>query len=174
MKSLMQLIREVLLDRGTWCGVSTDFDIKSVEARVKHEGISFLTISLPTFAEGLQKGLSAGLVTPSDFPSFSRKSKSGCLPAFLRGFTERVFDTRTGLLLDQPDIDCIQAIRQISLLFAKIQLPCTPARERKAMSRYIECEKEVRHADSTRSSEDLAAFERIGRILWGEVFAILD
>jgi hypothetical protein len=45
---------------GGWCQTSTDRDFKTVTDRVAHEGISFLTISLPQFCKDLQKGLEQG------------------------------------------------------------------------------------------------------------------
>lgn len=175
MKSLTLLLREVLLDRGTWCGVSTDRDWKTITTRVEHEGLSFLTITLPTYCDELQKALEEGCVRPGSF-SLWRKSKIGAgrLPAFLQGFIARVFDPATGELLDEPDVDCIHAIRQITLLLGKINLPCSPERDRKAYARFIQCEKEVRRADTNLAEERIVSFLRLGWHLWGEVFSVLD
>lgn len=175
MKSPMQLLREVLRDRGTWCGVSTTRDWETVTGRFEHEGLSFLTITLPTYGKELERALDVGELLPSMFPLW-RKSKRGHgrFPAFLQEFVERVFDRETGRLLDEPDIDSIQALRQITLMFAKMELPASPKRTRRAMDQFIECEKEVRRANEDRLDEDLTAFIRIGRLLFGDVFMALD
>ena len=82
MKSLMCLLREVLLDRGTWCRVSTCFDLKKIEARVKEEGLSFLTITLPNFGKELEKALDQGFVDRRLFTGFARSKRGGELPLF--------------------------------------------------------------------------------------------
>jgi len=92
----------------------------------------------------------------------------------MRGFTELVFDSGTGILLEDPDIEAIIAIRQLTLLFGKMLLPCTPARESKAMSEYIQCDKEVDYADSILPDSDLSEFGRVGRLLFGPLFSRLD
>nr|URG16441.1 MAG: RNA dependent RNA polymerase [Leviviridae sp.] len=167
----MCLLQEVLHDRGTWCSTSTDRDFKRITARVKHEGLSFLTITLPLFGQDLQKGLDQGYVDSALFLGYPR---SGGLPVFLRGFLSLVFDSRTGRLLDEPDIAAIQAIRQITLMFAKINLPCSPAREAAAISQFVKCELEIRDADQVRTVVQKTQFKRIGGILWREVLQVVD
>jgi len=85
-----------------------------------------------------------------------------------------VFDRETGVLLDEPDIESILAIRQLTLLFSKISLPCSSARERKAMSDYVECEQDVRRSDMELTEEDLCEFQRISDLLFREVFTQMD
>lgn len=171
MKSLTHLWRKVLEELGTWCHASTTLDFKKVESRVKHEGLSFLTITLPAFGKDFEKSLEEGLVDRSSFLGFARK---GGLPLFLGGFLDRVFDRGTGRLLDDPDIDSIYAIRQLTLMFAKISLPCSQEREKSAMSGYIECEKEVRRNDALLPSELREEFRRMSLRLFGDVLAEVD
>jgi len=171
MKRLMLLLREVLLDRGTWCHTSTIRDFKRISSRVEHEGLSFLTITLPNFGSDLQKGLDQGFVDRHLFKGFPWK---GGLPLFLGGFLDLVFDRKTGRLLDVPDVDAIQAIRQITLMFAKINLPCSQTRERAAITRYVECEQEVRRSDAALTDPERDQFERVGRLLWSDVLQAVD
>jgi hypothetical protein len=74
-------------------------DYETVLSRVKHEGLSFLTITLPTFTQGLERALEKGMVTHDEFPGWKFTK---CLPAFLRGFTSLVFSISTGELLASP------------------------------------------------------------------------
>jgi hypothetical protein len=76
--------------------------------------------------------------------------------------------------MDEPDVEAIYAIRQLTLVFSKMLLPCTPERERQAMSDYVHCDKEVHYADSTRPYSDFLEFGRMGRLLFGRVFTLLD
>jgi hypothetical protein len=171
MKSLIDLWQVASNELGARCGVSTTLDLKKLQGRVEHEGLSFLTITLPSFASDFQKSLEAGKVGPDLFSSFKKR---GCLPLFLGGFMDRVFDRSAGLLLDEPDIDSIFAIRQLTLMFGKILLPCSDARVRGAMNKFILCEQEVREYDKKLSDEDREDFARLSSLMWAEVFSVVD
>jgi hypothetical protein len=147
-------------------------DINTVRGRSKHEGISFLTITLPSFGKDFQYCLDQGMIVPKAFLPF-RKSGS-CLPSFLRGFTEQVFSSSTGILLDNPSIECIYAIRQLTLIFSKILLPCTPERERKAMADYVQCDMEVKQNQDFLPSSLIEDFDRVSDLLFRDLFTHLD
>ena len=172
MKSLIALWNVLAKELASGCGTSTTLDINTVKRRVENEGLSFLTITLPSFGKDFQFCLDQGMIVPESFLSF-RKSGS-CLPSFLRGFTELVFDNSTGVLLNEPDIEAIHAIRQLTLIFSKILLPCTPKRERAAMSGYVQCDKEVDYVDSILPDSDFAEFGRMARLLFGPLFSRVD
>lgn len=171
MKSLMLLWNQIANESAIRCRTSTTNDRKTIIRRVKHEGLSFLTITLPTFGSDLQKGLDQGYVDRNLFQGFSWK---GGLPLFLGGFLDLVFDRSTGVLLDSPDVDAILAIRQLTLMFGKISLPCSDTRERKAMSGYLECEQEVRRTDASLDPSLLADFRRVSSVLFRSMFSKVD
>ena len=172
MKSLMSLWNVLAEEYASRCSTSTTMDIKTVQGRCEHEGMSFLTITLPSFGKDFQYCLDQGMVVPKAFLSF-RKTGS-CLPSFLRGFTEQVFHLDNGILKDDPDTESILAIRQLTLLFSKIEIPCTPERERKAMSEYVLCDKEVKVNDSRLERSDFSELSRMGSLLFGPVFSLVD
>lgn len=172
MKSLTSLWNVLASEFASRCGTSTTMDINTVQGRVENEGMSFLTITLPTFGKDFQYCLDQGLVSPKSFLSF-RKTGS-CLPSFLRGFTELVFDSGTGILLEDPDIEAIIAVRQLTLIFSKMLLPCTPERERQAMSDYVQCDEEVNYFDSILPDSDLSEFGRMGQLLFRDLFSSVD
>lgn len=172
MKSLIDLWRVTALELGQWVDTCTARDIKTVESRCEYEGISFLTITLPDFERAFLRGLERGQVSTSDFPSFKRGS--GCLPAFLSGYTSRVFDVVSGQLLQNPCVDSIFAIRQLCSLVAKIELPCSYSRVVHAMQAYVECEQEVEHWESTVAQESLMAFKAASRVLWSATLCSVD
>ena len=118
---LTSLWRELADELASWCGTSTTLDYKKLQRRVESEGESFLTITLPQYCKDFERSLELGSVGPGLFLEFQ---KAGGLPLFLRGFLDQVFDTK-GVLLDKPNIDCILAIRQLTLMFGKIERPCT-------------------------------------------------
>jgi hypothetical protein len=170
-KSLMRLLLCVLDDSSIWCCTSTTRDRKTIERRVEHEGLSFLTITLPNFCSDFERSLAVGKVVPGSFLGFKKR---GCLPALLQGFTERVFDTGTGCLLDEPDICAIFALRQICLLFKKVLLPCSSERERKAYERFFECEQEVAQASDSYPPDTLYHFGAVADLLWGSSLQALN
>ncbi len=171
MKSLTPFLREVLIDLGTWCHTSTISDLKTITERSEHEGISFLTISLPKFGKDFERSLDQGFVGSDHFAGFKR---SGGLPRFLSGFLCQVFDRHTGQLLHDPSIEAIRAVRQLTLMWAKINLKCTPAREKAAIAKYVECEKDVQANLAALETDRLERYSRLGSMLWASVFQRVD
>ncbi len=171
MKSLISLWNVLANELASRCGTSTTMDIKTVHGRVESEGLSFLTITLPSFGKDFQYCLDQGLVTPDSFLSF-RKGR-GRLPLFLRGFSELIFDNSTGVLLDEPSVEAIFAIRQLTLIFGKMLLPCTPERERKAFDDYVQCDSEINDGIPA-TDKDLSEFSRVGSLLFGPIFSKVD
>lgn len=173
MKSLMALLHWVLIDLGTRCGTSTTADGKTISRRVEAEGVSFLTISLANFGKDFQKSLDQGYVSDEQYPGFARTAG---LPRFLSGFLRLVFDARSGRLLENPSVDAIYSVRQLTLMWAKIALPSTPEREKDAYTKYLECEQDVRQADQNFLSDPnlRRSYSRLGRLLWADLFTTLD
>ncbi len=171
MKSLMFLLQEVLEESGTWCHTSTALDLKTIRSRIEHEGISFLTITLPNFGKDFEKSLDQGYVSHDQFKGFAF---TGGLPRFLGGFLDLVFDRIGGRLLNVPSIDAIRCIRQITLMFAKVALECSDERVKAAIDKYVQCEKEVRIADKSFSGSRKDDFERISTVLWSNLFTYVD
>jgi len=171
LKSLLLLWNRLAVESASWVNASATFDCKTVECRVKHEGLSFLTITLPNFGSDLQKGLDRGYVDRDLFQGFSW---SGGLPKFLSGFLDHVFDRTSGVLLDTPSETAILAVRQLTLMFGKMNLPCSDAREKAAFAGYIQCEKEMREFDKNVSEADLSAFRSMSSLLFREAFTDID
>ncbi len=144
MKSLMLFLASVYADCGDQCSASTHLDLKTVKMRVKHEGLSFLTITLPNFGKEFERALDLGYVENTMFASFSRHRG---LPRFLGGFLSQVFDAGTGRLLADPSIDAIRAVRQITLLHGKMRAICSTSRERAAFTGYASLDQKVGYYD---------------------------
>ncbi|DAD51480.1 RNA-directed RNA polymerase [ssRNA phage Esthiorhiza.3_7] len=177
MKSLIDLWCNSAEELAEWCHTCTTLDIKTVKRRIKHEGFSFLTITLPDFGKEFEKALDQGYVDLRDFRSFkfTRKGPNPYMvPVFLQGFMRQVFDEVSGQLLPQADIDCIFAIRQLTNLFAKIELPCSNSRVVRAMQAYVDCEKELEAWESTVPQELLQSFHRTSRLLFADVCNSVD
>lgn len=170
MKSLMSLWRELALECASWCGTSADLDIKKVQVRVKAEGESFFTITLPQYCKDFERSLELGSIGSGLFVGFTRK---GGLPLFLGGFLNQIFDT-SGTLLDAPSIDCISSIRQLTLVFGKIERLCSEERVARAMRRYVEIEAELEAFDTSSLAGLLPRFQKASTLLWADVFSYVE
>lgn len=133
MKSMVDLAICVLADAGTRCSVSTSRDIQTVASRCRAEGVSFLTITLPSFASDLERAVADGRVDSNHFAGFRRR---GGLPRFLSGFLRQLFDA-SGVLLPEARVSTFADLRQVLNLHRKVELPCTPKRERKAVDAFV-------------------------------------
>lgn len=172
MKSLTSLAIATLKELGGWCAVSTDHDAKTVCGRIKHEGESFLTISLASFGKSFEQALELQRITPNLFSPTWRMR--GGVPVFLRGFLELVFDCESGVILDVPSVDAIRAVRQFCLMFAKIEMECSFERTTQAFTQYIETDKEVGEHSSNLDDSHRLDFERMARRLWSDLLSRLD
>lgn len=134
MKSLITL-HSLLQDASKSLCIDTSRDLKTIEARLKHEGVSFLTITLPSFSSWLEQSLEAGLALPTITSSFKALGFS-VLPCFLQGLTKRVFDPKSGILRQDADPSAVFFIRAICSCFKKLKLPCTERRNRLAIEKF--------------------------------------
>ena len=177
MKSLIDLLAVVIAECGDVCGTSTTRDLKTITRRVEDEGLSFLAITLPNFGKDFERSLDRGRVTPDLFVGFHRLT-SESPPQFLRGFLELIFDMKDGWLLDYPSIEAIQAVRQITLMFGKIDLPIHPDRVRGAIDEYVKCESEVSRWTSSYLEESSLHlrddFRRVSGLLWRDLLCSVD
>jgi hypothetical protein len=173
LKSLLNLWRELADELASFCHTSTTRDLETITRRVEHEGLSFLTITLPTYSKDLERSLDEGRVCDDRFLPF-KKGPDG-LPLLLGGFLRNVFDEH-GVVRDTSDAmtDSIFALRQLTRLFAKIELPCTTARDLDAVKAYVVADQETGRWDEVYSGELLSDFSRVSRILFGDVLSSLD
>jgi hypothetical protein len=171
MKSLVDMWCQLANELGQIAGARTSRDIATVTARAKHEGLSFLTITLPSFAQGLQKALELEKADPDLWPFFKARGRT---PRFLGDLLDLVFDRASGLLLDSPDPYSIYAMRQLTLVFGKIELECSPERTARAADQYIKTEKELRESDKLLDPVKMRAFARISTVLFGDLFSAVD
>jgi len=169
-KSLTSLWRELANESASWCDTSALRDYKTVVERTEVEGDSFLTITLPAFCKSFERSLECGSIADVPFPGFRKRSG---LPVFLRGFLLQIFSA-SGSLLDVPSVDCIRAIRQLTLVFAKIERPCSTARVARAMQQYVEIEAELRAFDTSSFEEFLPLFQKASTLLWADVFSHVE
>lgn len=166
MKSLTKLWSELALDCARQCDTSCARDIETALARVEHEGESFLTITLPSFCSDFERSLELGRVDSTFFVSFK---KNGSLPAFLQGLTSLVFDQSTGIIYESPNIAAIRCIRQLTLIFKKIERETTERRKRRAEEAYVNCESDLEVTESELTDEQRRSFSTNFAWLYSDV-----
>lgn len=155
-------------------------DTKTIVSRVEHEGVSFLTITLPAFCKGFERALDEGYIDPSWRKTHFRGFPfHGSIPAFLQGMIGLVFDCETGRIYDENHNDnllrslAIDCVRQICLAFKKLELPCTPARVDAAIANFIEVERTFN--DFSVPTLDTSEFLRVSACLWdNHVYRLRD
>jgi len=182
-KSLTSLWSITAQELAVRCCTSATRDITTVASRYEHEGLWFLAVTLADLGKAIEKWLEQGFVGPSsDVPKFKWDSRLG-RPRFLGGFLDRVFVPGSGVLLEDPDIEAIYALRQLTLMFSKIESPpdrkgqvsvVTPARERLAMSGFIQCEQDVKVSDAIMDPSYMMDFQRVSNMLYGDVFTKME
>jgi len=171
LKSLVAFFACLLTESGKRCGTSTLRDEAYARRRIEHEGLEFLTLTLPAFGKDFERSLDQGRIGSGLFKPFRRR---GGLPCFLSGFLCQVFDRSSGCILDCPSVDAIKEIRQLTLLFSKICLPCSSERVEAAFTAYVECDEEVRQHEKGIPEELLAEFSRAALLAFGGAFVHAD
>lgn len=173
MKSLIELWRELAIELASACYTSATRDVETVSGRCDKEGFSFLTITLPTFGKDLERSLAVGRVCDEAWTGFN-KSASG-LPRFLGGFLRNIFtpDGAVGPVTDLQ-VQSISAVRQLCSVFAKIEVPCTNARNLSALDGFKQADAETGMWDQSEKGEELANLRRIYELLFREVLVKMD
>jgi len=146
--------------------LTVDRDIEVIRRRFEHEGMSFLTITLPTLSDVLEKGLRVGRISPEDFPAFKPASRGRSFPGLLSGLFIRVFEA-DGRLRCAPCVDSISYIRQISRLLKKVLIECTKSRKDKAFAKYIETDKNL--IGNTHWNHRCSVVRAVSGFLWSDL-----
>jgi len=168
MKRPTMLFKALLAQASMESCLSTERDFVTIQSRFEHEGLSFLTITLPRLCDSLEEGLETGRFT---LPLGFRRGR-GRLPALLQGFFNRVFD-EGGTLLDTACGESILWIRQITRFYKKPKLACSPDREILAIRKFKQVEEDLFHATSEVNRQD-SILDAVSAILWSSVFPTLN
>lgn len=132
----LDLVVALTYDLEALTGISLNRDRSTIQSRFHHEGLPFLTKTLPAFGDSFFRSLKVGAIQhPS---AFKRK---GALPAFLSGLTSRVFSRDTGSLLEDPCYVAAFCIRQLSYLLYKYEVAYSPEQELAAYQKVIETDR---------------------------------
>jgi hypothetical protein len=163
MKRPTMLVKAILADASLDLDLSVERDAQRIVRRCEHEGMSFLTLTLPTLSDALERGIESGTFTcPTSF------SRHGSLPRFMGGFFKRVF-ANDGRLLPEPCTRSVFWIRQICRFFKKPKMGCSKSRNRQAEVNFLAIEGELRRMTPLIERKDIL-LDKISGILWSQVF----
>jgi hypothetical protein len=115
------LLGHLLIDIKRWQPdvKGLDRDFLTIWKRYEDEGMGFLSVTLATICDALDKGLADGVFAcPSAFSRMPGKA----LPKFLSGLLANIFDTCTGVLVDRPCIGSIKSVRELTRFYKKTEL----------------------------------------------------
>lgn len=161
MKSQVNLLSALISDELGLFGYSPRRDIATLESRVAHEGLAFMTITLPRLDDLLLAGLRDGALPPVE-----GWRTQGALPLFLGKLWQRIFDS-DGTLVADPCPAAIRSIRQISIFAKKYKDVCSNELVDAEIGKFVHLERNYPVADIGRLRE----LPRILRIAFGESIA---
>lgn len=142
MRVLEAMLQDVATVITTYTAEEAARDFQEIETRVAHEGIEFLTKTLPSFAKALDRALASDTkFTPKGF-----KTPTGGLPLFLRGLTSLVFSSACYERSD-ASVDAVRSIRQVGYCFYKLRLPFDEKQVSRVIEGFIETDE---HLDESR------------------------
>lgn len=136
LSDFQQLHSEVLTPR------LTRLTIQKIGQRVKREGRSFLTKTLPRLGKALDRALTGDVSLDATSLAF-KPLKGSQLPMLFGELFSRVF-THNGWVLPNPCVASIRSLRQILYLFYKYELPYSPDLEQEVLSQFLKTEEEIR------------------------------
>lgn len=128
-------------------------DISRIVTLCETRGERSIFIDFPSCAKSLDNALSRGSLNQQDFHILGLRNG---LPAFMNSFWMKVFSSE-GILLHEPDIGAVKALRQVLLLFKKIQIPCTEERIRDEVSSFFTLDASLRPVSESWHSLDFSS-----------------
>jgi hypothetical protein len=143
----LELIATLLSDvqtshRGVFSTRALRLTLKKLESRTRHEGISFLTKTLPRLGKALDKALC--LVEPLNAVKCGFKpAQDSTVPKFLGELFQQVL-TNDGWPLQAPCANCVRSIRLICYLFYKYELPYSHEQQSEVVKQFERTEDECR------------------------------
>lgn len=119
--------------------IAYDRDVRTIKRRAHNESMCFFTKTLPLLGKQLDLALKGNQFnTPTNF-----KKKSGTkLPCLLNGLFKLIFSD-DGNLLEEPCVNAIKDLRQLTFVFYKYQLPYDEALVDTVLSEFVADDKDI-------------------------------
>lgn len=131
-------------------------DIETLRRSVTTRGLGTFVLDLPLLDDTVLQLLEYGTVKFSGH-FHGRKSKRDQRPRFLYAFWSLVCDA-SGCLLEEPSPTAIGAIRQLSCLFKKLEVACSPDRLKKAVEEFHAIEETILEPINDWTVDDPSSF----------------
>ena len=112
-----------------------------VRQRVRSEGLSFLTKTLPRLGKAFDKAISSNIPLNSIDHGFKPLRDSN-LPRFLGEFFSRIL-LPNGTLLPNPNAKYVAVIRSVCFVYYKYKLPYSHDQEEQVISQFVKTEREM-------------------------------
>jgi hypothetical protein len=116
-------------------------DLSRIFSLCETRGERSIFIDFPACAKSLDNALSRGRLEPQQFTILG-KTRDG-LPEFMHSTFKRVFDSN-GSLWQDPDTGAVQALRQVLLLYKKVQIPCSKEKTANEIKAYFSMDRALR------------------------------
>jgi len=145
--------------------IDLERDLSRLLSSVESRGLSFLTITLPSFGKEFDRALDLGYchswVIPKGIPQKANK------PLLFKGLFERIFDVE-GMLKEDADIETVCLLRQLLYCCKRLRLECQPQRVKDTLDEFfaIEAHLPASH-ENTWDCEVPEWKDRTGHPLWG-------
>lgn len=135
-------------------------DWKRDQSRLLHEldnhGSRIATLDLPAIAKHLDRCLDEGAFTPSTLSLMGLGAQGH--PKFLGILWKRIFpDGKLGIT---PDLDAINALRQLLISCKKLRLTCSDRRVSDELKEFFKIERDIRRPTSTWDCDTLSRPDR--------------
>jgi len=142
----IKLIAALLLDVQTSHGVVFNkrvlkLTLNKVISRTRHEGLGFLTKTLPRLGKAFDKALSGNTPLSAIKLGFEPLPNSE-LPRFLGEFFSRVLHP-DGTVLRCPCAESVSVLRQVLYLMYKYELPYTASQEQGVLDKFVKTEQDL-------------------------------
>jgi hypothetical protein len=116
-------------------------DLSRIVTLCETRGERSIFIDFPACAKSLDYALSRGVLDSKKFAILG-KTRNG-LPEFMHSTFARVF-TSDGIIWQTPDVGAVQALRQVFLLYKKVQIPCSEEKIRQEIKAFFSLDRTLR------------------------------
>lgn len=144
LRNMLEIWSAASFDAALACATSQvgrEKDISRLADLVATRGLGTFTLDLPLLDDRLLQLLEQGKVSFGG-PLQARRSKVDTRPRFLWEFWSLVCD-QDGCLYKEPSVEAIHAIRQLSILWKKLETPCSQDRLLRSIDEYFAIEAEM-------------------------------
>lgn len=145
-------------------------DVAEMRRRVAHEGLGFLTKTLPSLRKSIDKALATG--SSLQWSGFQKNPRHST-PLFLGWLIRQIFDAN-GCERSDASAGALGCVRQLTDLFYKLETPLDETQSDEVIRSFKETEKEIDSRESLQPSSADAWITRKAKTLIARVLAPVD